>query len=139
MLPQTIAILSSDRKKIKKVLFAGRASLSSWVLIFISQKSSQTGWGAGSASPPSTPSAAVSVPSSAASSSSGRYAWCLALAVGVRSNELLACWAVRVSSLQEWVLLSPLPRVSDWRADKQISTTASRLASPEQIPAMIMK
>ena len=95
---------------------------------FITQKSSQTGWGAGSVSA-SSPSAAASVPSSAASSSSGK---CLPGGVwrwwSERSNELLACCAVlclagcavRVSSLQKWVLLSSLPRVSDWRKDKLI-------------------
>ena len=40
MLPQTIAILSSDRKKSRKFwpMFAGQASLSSWVLIFYNSK-----------------------------------------------------------------------------------------------------
>ena len=128
MLPQTIAILSSEQKKSRNFcqMFAGLVSLSSWVLIFMTQKSSQTGWGAGSSSAP------ASVLSSAASSSSGKQP-CLVSGGGDGAmNSPLssrAGSAVRVSSLQKWVLLCSLPRVSDWRKDKLLSTSVSRLAT----------
>ena len=138
MLPQTIAILSSDRKKSRNFCQIIDAC---WSAISL-QLGSHFLWlkrvprlggvvaSQGSVSA-SSPSAAASVPSSAASSSSGKYLWCLALVVGaMNSCSALLCCAVRVSSLQKWVLLCSLPRVSDWRKDKLImSTTVSRLAS----------
>ena len=74
MLPQTIAILSSEQKKSRNFcqMLAGLVSLSSWVLIFYDSKEFPDGVGCWLCSAASS-SAPPSVLSSAASSSSGKY------------------------------------------------------------------
>ena len=138
--------LASCHQSRKNQETSARCSLVSYLSpvgfsFFMTQKSSQTGWGAGSALL-----CWLILSATFSALFSGLFlqrqissigAWPAGVWRSWRSNEpcSVLSWpallwpAVRVSSLQKWVLLCSLPRVSDWRKDKLMSTSVSRLAT----------